>query len=104
MQVISADIPDVLIIESKIFGDPRGYFLEMWNSERYQKAGLTGTFVQDNLSFSSRCVLRGLHFQNPKAQAKLVTVLQGETYDVAVDIRVGSPTFGPGLGSPAFRE
>jgi dTDP-4-dehydrorhamnose 3,5-epimerase len=94
MNLIETALPGVVIIEPKVFGDERGYFLETWNQARYASAGLPATFVQDNLSFSRRGVLRGLHFQNPNAQGKLVHVLQGEVYDVAVDIRLGSPTFG----------
>jgi dTDP-4-dehydrorhamnose 3,5-epimerase len=94
MRVITTDLPGVLIIEPKIFGDSRGCFLESWNRARYHEVGLPEVFVQDNISQSSRGVLRGLHFQEPKAQGKLVTVLDGEVFDVAVDIRVGSPTFG----------
>lgn len=98
MKVIETKLPGVLIIEPKVFGDSRGFFTETWNQARYEAAGIKGDFVQDNLSFSTRGVLRGLHFQNPKAQGKLVSVLQGEVYDVAVDIRVGSPTFGQWVG------
>jgi dTDP-4-dehydrorhamnose 3,5-epimerase len=94
MQVIRTDIPDVVIIEPKVFGDPRGFFLEAFQSERYAAAGIKMPFLQDNLSRSSCGVLRGLHIQNPKAQGKLVTVLRGRVLDVAVDVRVGSPTFG----------
>jgi dTDP-4-dehydrorhamnose 3,5-epimerase len=94
MNLIETSLPGVAIIEPKVFGDERGYFLETWNQDRYTAAGLPATFVQDNLSFSRRGVLRGLHFQNPNAQGKLVYVLQGEVFDVAVDIRLGSPTFG----------
>jgi dTDP-4-dehydrorhamnose 3,5-epimerase len=94
MQVLPTDLPGVLIIEPRVFGDERGFFMESWNRERYAAAGLDVDFVQDNLSFSRRGVLRGLHFQNPNAQGKLVQVLQGEVFDVAVDIRVGSPAFG----------
>ncbi|RDH91741.1 MAG: dTDP-4-dehydrorhamnose 3,5-epimerase [endosymbiont of Seepiophila jonesi] len=94
MKVIETGLPGVLIIEPKIFGDERGFFTETWNKHLYTEAGITADFVQDNLSMSRRGVLRGLHFQNPNAQGKLVTVLQGEVYDVAVDIRRGSPTFG----------
>ncbi|RDH87441.1 MAG: dTDP-4-dehydrorhamnose 3,5-epimerase [endosymbiont of Escarpia spicata] len=94
MKVIETELPGVLIIEPKIFGDERGFFAETWNKQLYTEAGITSDFVQDNLSMSRRGVLRGLHFQNPNAQGKLVTVLQGEVYDVAVDIRRGSPTFG----------
>lgn len=91
---MSTDLPELVVIEPKIFGDARGYFFESWNLARYREAGLPAEFVQDNLSQSSRGVLRGLHFQEPKAQGKLVTVLSGEVFDVAVDIRVGSPRFG----------
>jgi dTDP-4-dehydrorhamnose 3,5-epimerase len=94
MNIINTNLPGVLILEPKVFGDERGFFLETWNQARYAEAGLPLTFVQDNLSLSRRGVLRGLHFQNPNAQGKLVYVLQGEVFDVAVDIRLGSPTFG----------
>ncbi len=94
MKVIETELPGVLIIEPKVFGDERGFFTETWNKQLYTDAGIAADFVQDNLSMSRRGVLRGLHFQNPNAQGKLVTVLQGEVYDVAVDIRRGSPTFG----------
>ena len=98
MNVIETDLPGVLIVEPKVFGDERGFFMESYNAGRYGEAGLPDRFVQDNLSFSRRGVLRGLHFQNPQPQGKLVSVLQGEVFDVAVDIRVGSPTFGRWTG------
>jgi len=94
MKVLTCDIAGLLIIEPQVFGDARGYFLETYNERRYREAGLEATFVQDNLSFSRRGILRGLHFQNPKPQGKLLQVLQGEVFDVAVDIRRSSPTFG----------
>lgn len=94
MNVITCDIPGLVIVEPKVFGDARGFFMETWNQQRYRAAGLDWNFVQDNLSFSRRGILRGLHFQNPKGQGKLVYVLQGEVFDVAVDIRKNSPTFG----------
>lgn len=94
MNVIETRLPGVLIFEPRVFGDPRGFFLETWNQRRYAEAGLPERFVQDNLSRSSRGVLRGLHYQHPTAQGKLVSVLMGEVFDVAVDIRRGSPTFG----------
>ncbi len=94
MKMIETDIPGVLIFEPKVWGDARGFFLETFHAERYREAGIQESFVQDNLSFSRQGVLRGLHFQNPKAQGKLVYVLQGSVWDVAVDIRRGSPTFG----------
>jgi dTDP-4-dehydrorhamnose 3,5-epimerase len=94
MNVTPTAIPEVLIIEPKVFGDHRGFFLESFNADRYLKHGISGPFVQDNLSRSARGVLRGLHLQNPRTQGKLVTVLRGHVRDVAVDVRVGSPTFG----------
>ena len=93
MNVVSTELPGVLILEPKAFHDARGFFLETYNKERYAAAGLNLEFVQDNLSSSSRGVLRGLHYQNPHAQGKLVYVLAGEVWDVAVDIRPGSPTY-----------
>jgi dTDP-4-dehydrorhamnose 3,5-epimerase len=94
MKVNTCDIAGLLIIEPKVFGDARGFFLETWNRHRYAQAGLDADFLQDNVSFSRRGILRGLHFQNPKPQGKLLQVLQGEVFDVAVDIRRSSPTFG----------
>ncbi|RKY13835.1 MAG: dTDP-4-dehydrorhamnose 3,5-epimerase [Planctomycetota bacterium] len=94
MNVIESHIKGVLIFEPKVFGDGRGFFMETWSRGRYKNAGLDVEFVQDNVSSSSQGVLRGLHYQNPQPQGKLVQVLQGEVLDVAVDIRVGSPTFG----------
>ena len=94
MNVIETKLPGVVVVEPGVFGDERGFFMETWRADRYEEAGLPACFVQDNLSFSHRGVLRGLHFQNPDQQGKLVYVLQGEAYDVAVDIRVGSPPFG----------
>lgn len=94
MKVIATGLPGVMIIEPKVFGDAWGFFMETWNQARYEEHGLPAVFVQDNLSFSQKGVLRGLHFQNPNGQGKLVYVLQGEVFDVAVDIRLGSPTFG----------
>ncbi|MBN2718712.1 MAG: dTDP-4-dehydrorhamnose 3,5-epimerase [Deltaproteobacteria bacterium] len=98
MNVIETPLPGVVIIEPKVFGDHRGFFMESYSYQRYADAGIAEKFVQDNVSFSSKGVLRGLHFQNPGAQGKLVHVLQGEVFDVAVDIRVGSPTFGKWTG------
>jgi dTDP-4-dehydrorhamnose 3,5-epimerase len=94
MHVTSTELPEVVVIEPQIFGDSRGYFLESWNQARYRALGLPDMFVQDNLSSSARGVLRGLHFQQPRAQGKLVTVIAGQIFDVAIDIRVGSPRFG----------
>ena len=94
MNVIKTDLPEVLIIEPKLFGDQRGFFLESYQFERYAQNGVAQPFVQDNLSRSRHGVLRGLHLQNPGAQGKLVTALRGRVLDVAVDVRVGSPNFG----------
>lgn len=94
MKVAALEIPDVLLVQPDVFGDARGYFLESYNAARYHRAGIELPFVQDNVSVSARGVLRGLHFQHPNAQGKLVQVLAGEVFDVAVDIRAGSPTFG----------
>jgi len=98
MKVIETALPGVLLIEPRVFGDERGFFMETWRADRYSDAGIPGSFLQDNLSFSQKGVLRGLHFQNPNAQGKLVHVLQGEVFDVAVDIRAGSPSFGKWVG------
>jgi dTDP-4-dehydrorhamnose 3,5-epimerase len=94
MNVLTCEIAGLLIIEPKVFGDARGFFLETYNERRYREAGLNATFVQDNVSFSRRGILRGMHFQNPNPQGKLLQVLQGEVFDVAVDVRRSSPTFG----------
>lgn len=95
MKVIETAIDGVKIIEPEVFGDARGWFVEQYNAERYRAAGITANFVQDNESFSSRGVVRGLHWQEgDAAQAKLVRVIRGSVWDVAVDIRRGSPTFG----------
>ncbi len=99
MNVIRCELEGLLILEPKVFGDARGFFMETWNQRRYREAGLDAPFVQDNLSQSRYGTLRGLHFQNPGAQGKLVSVLQGEVFDVAVDIRQGSPTFGKWHGT-----
>jgi len=94
MKVTPCDLAGLLLIEPAVFGDNRGFFLESWNQRRYREAGIAQDFVQDNFSFSGRGTLRGLHFQNPLPQGKLVSVWQGEVWDVAVDIRRQSPTFG----------
>lgn len=93
MKVKTTRLPGALVIEPKVFGDSRGFFMETWNYERYKEAGLDVRFVQSNLSSSAKGVLRGLHFQNPNPQGKLVQVIEGEVFDVAVDIRKGSPTY-----------
>ena len=95
MQVIDTSIPDVKIIEPKVFGDDRGFFLETFQIDRYKElVGIELPFVQDNHSRSSKGVLRGLHFQKTKPQGKLVRVVKGEVFDVAVDVRKDSPTYG----------
>ena len=94
MKVLPTALPEVLIIEPKVFGDSRGFFFESYQAARYAAAGINGPFVQDNLSRSVRGTLRGLHFQEPRAQGKLVQVLRGAVWDVAVDVRRGSPRFG----------
>jgi dTDP-4-dehydrorhamnose 3,5-epimerase len=94
MKVVQTEIPDVLVFEPQVYGDKRGYFVETFQVPRYAAYGLERPFLQDNLSRSSRGVLRGLHLQNPRNQGKLVSVLSGRVLDVAVDVRLGSPTFG----------
>jgi dTDP-4-dehydrorhamnose 3,5-epimerase len=95
MKVAQTKLEGVLAIEPDVFGDPRGFFFESWSARKYAELGLPSAFVQDNVSRSSRGILRGLHLQSPpRGQGKLVYVLEGEVFDVAVDVRVGSPTFG----------
>lgn len=94
MKVIQTSLPGCVVIEPAVFGDARGMFFETWNAERFAEHGLPTKFVQSNVSTSVKGVLRGLHYQWPRPQGKLVSVLEGEVYDVAVDIRRGSPTFG----------
>lgn len=94
MKIIETRLPGCVVIEPAVFGDERGFFFETWNAARFGEHGLPTEFVQSNVSSSSRGVLRGLHYQWPNPQGKLVSVLEGEVYDVAVDIRRGSPTFG----------
>lgn len=98
MKIIETNLPGVLILEPDVFRDERGFFLETYHYDRYRENGVASTFVQDNVSFSVKGTLRGLHYQYPHAQAKLVQVLQGEIFDVALDIRKGSPTFGSWTG------
>lgn len=98
MIVTPTAIADVLLIEPKVFGDPRGFFLESWNAKVFAEAGIGATFVQDNHSRSPRGVLRGLHYQIRQPQGKLVRVVAGEVFDVAVDLRRASPTFGRWVG------
>jgi len=94
VRITPTRIADVLHVEPKVFGDDRGFFLEMYNQRRYAEAGISGPFVQDNVSRSAPGILRGLHLQHPRGQGKLVSVLDGRVLDVAVDVRRGSPTFG----------
>ena len=94
MRVTPTAIPDVLVVEPRVFRDARGHFFESWNRRAFAAAGLDVDFVQDNHSRSTRGVLRGLHYQIHHAQGKLVRVIAGEVYDVAVDLRRASPTFG----------
>ncbi|MEA3495862.1 MAG: dTDP-4-dehydrorhamnose 3,5-epimerase [Bacteroidota bacterium] len=95
MKIIKTAIPDLIIIKPKVFEDKRGYFYESFNQQEFKKHGVEFDFVQDNQSLSNKGVLRGLHFQNPPyAQGKLVRVISGTVFDVAVDIRKGSPTYG----------
>ncbi|MGB8222683.1 MAG: dTDP-4-dehydrorhamnose 3,5-epimerase [Polyangiales bacterium] len=94
MKVEAASIPGLLIVEPSVHGDERGFFMETYSRDRYATAGIRADFVQDNLSLSAKGILRGLHLQHPRDQGKLCFVLEGEVFDVAVDVRVGSPTFG----------
>lgn len=98
MKTIPTSIPDVLLIEPTVFGDERGFFYESWNKRALAELGITADFVQDNHSKSARNVLRGLHYQIEHAQGKLVRVIVGEVFDVAVDLRRTSPTFGKWVG------
>lgn len=98
MRVQETDLPGALLIEPDRYQDERGYFMEMWQQARYADAGLPARFVQDNLSQSRRGVVRGLHYQWPTPQGKLVSVLQGRVFDVIVDVRRGAATFGRWLG------
>lgn len=104
MRVLPTNIREVVLLEPRVLADERGYFLETWSRMRYAEAGIDTAFVQDNLSFSRQGVLRGLHFQNPMAQGKLVSVACGAVFDVAVDIRQGSPTFGEWVGRELSEE
>lgn len=99
MKVIETDIPGPLIIEPEVYGDERGFFMETWNKSAFAQAGLTMEWVQDNHSHSQKGVLRGLHFQNPGAQGKLVRVTRGAVFDVAVDLRRSSSHFGKWVGA-----
>lgn len=98
MEFVRTDIPEVILIRPKVFGDARGYFLETWQQSRFAEAGIEAEFVQDNHSHSARGVLRGLHYQIRQPQGKLVRVVTGSVFDVAVDVRRSSPTFGRWVG------
>ena len=104
MEVVKTPIEGVLLIKPQVFGDQRGYFVETWQKERYEAAGINLPFVQDNHSKSTKGILRGLHFQKQHPQGKLVMVSLGEVFDVAVDIRKGSPTFGKWFGAILNQE
>lgn len=98
MKISPTSLPEVLAVEPRVFRDARGTFFESWSASRYAEAGIAGPFVQDNISISPRGILRGLHLQHPHGQGKLVSVLEGEVFDVAVDVRTGSPRFGKWVG------
>ena len=104
MKVTETRLPGVMLIEPRVFRDDRGYFLETWSEAAYAPAQLPTRFLQDNLSYSAVGVLRGLHYQFPTPQGKLVSVTRGAVFDVAVDIRVGSPPFGQGVGETLTAE
>jgi dTDP-4-dehydrorhamnose 3,5-epimerase len=108
MRFVRTEIPEVLIVEPDVFQDPRGFFLETYHAEKYRDGGITGPFVQDNHSRSVGRTLRGLHLQLRRPQGKLVRAVEGEIYDVAVDVRPGSPTFGRWVGvtltAESFRQ
>ena len=104
MEVVKTNVDGVLLIKPKVLGDSRGYFVETWQNERYAEAGIALPFVQDNHSRSSYGVLRGLHYQKTRPQGKLVSVSLGKVFDVAVDIRRGSPTYGQWFGVELTQE
>ncbi len=98
MKIVETSLPGAVVLEPQVFGDARGFFYESYNKAKYAAAGIHAEFVQSNVSRSAQGVLRGLHYQWPNPQGKLVSVLEGEVYDVAVDVRRGSPTFGRWAG------
>ncbi len=104
MQFFETDIPDVKLIKPKVFGDNRGFFMETWNDQCFRQAGINTSFVQDNHSRSVRYTLRGLHYQLKKPQGKLVRVTRGEVFDVAIDLRKSSSTFGQWVGEILSEE
>jgi|TARA_B100000315_G_scaffold252435_1_gene289230 dTDP-4-dehydrorhamnose 3,5-epimerase len=99
VKVTATELPEVLLIEPRVFPDDRGHFFEAWRDQGYAEAGIHGPFVQDNFSRSTKGTLRGLHFQEPYGQGKLVTILSGRVFDVAADIRRDSPRFGQWVGA-----
>lgn len=104
MKITETEIPAVKLIEPKVFGDERGFFMEAWNEKAFREAGINATFVQDNHSRSVKNTLRGLHYQIKQPQGKLVRVTRGEVFDVAVDLRSNSPTFGQWVGEYLSEE
>lgn len=104
MNVIETSLPEVLVIEPRVFADERGFFMETYHEARFRHFGIDAKFVQDNHSRSARSVLRGLHYQEPNSQGKLVRCVRGALFDVAVDIRVGSPHFGKWVGIEITEE
>jgi dTDP-4-dehydrorhamnose 3,5-epimerase len=104
VRLIETPIPGVIVVEPIVYRDERGQFFENWNAGRYEQAGIGARFVQDNVSWSKGGVLRGLHLQHPHGQAKLVSVLDGEVFDVCVDLRRGSPTFSQWYGTTLSSE
>jgi dTDP-4-dehydrorhamnose 3,5-epimerase len=104
VKVVATSLADALLIEPGRFEDQRGWFAELWNRDRFSAAGLNVSFVQSNASYSRSGVLRGMHFQHPRGQAKLVSVLRGSIFDVIVDVRIGSPTYGRWYGRELSAE
>jgi len=104
MKFVPTAIPDVVVIEPRVFGDARGFFMETYQSKLFESAGIRANFVQDNHSGSQKGILRGLHYQICQAQGKLVRVIAGEVFDVVVDLRRGSPTFGKWVGTVLSAE
>ena len=104
MKFVPTDLPDVIRIEPTVHGDERGFFMETWHARRFHEAGIDGEFVQDNVSHSSKGTLRGLHYQIEHSQGKLVRVVQGEVFDVAVDLRKSSPHYGQWVGEVLSAE
>jgi dTDP-4-dehydrorhamnose 3,5-epimerase len=104
LRFVRTEIPGVILVEPHVHRDERGFFLETFHAEKYREGGIDAVFVQDNHSYSQRDTLRGLHAQHPRAQGKLVRAIEGEIWDVAVDVRLGSPTFGRHVGAVLSAE